>query len=98
MTVKSLRILTYEIFSKLCKTNPIFPIFRLKTPISQKTNPIQSQFNPKQTQFKANFVNLTGANFTYPQSRADKIALKIYPFDINCPIEYMIFGITLWLI
>ncbi|MCP4613983.1 MAG: hypothetical protein GY845_35300 [Planctomycetes bacterium] len=26
------------------KTNPIFPIFHLKTMISQKTNPIQTQF------------------------------------------------------
>jgi len=55
-SLKGVRKNSYEIFSFLCKTNPILPIFRLETTISRKnkpnSNPIQSQFNPKQTQFK----------------------------------------------
>ena len=53
--LKALRKNSYEILSKLCKTNPILCVFHPKTPISPKnkpnSNPIQSQFNPKQTQF-----------------------------------------------
>ena len=55
-SLKAIRKNSYEIFSFLCKTNPILSVFRPKTLISQKnkpnSNPIQSQFNPKQTQFK----------------------------------------------
>jgi hypothetical protein len=36
----------------LCKTNPIFPIFHLKTMISQKTKPIQSQNKPNSNPIK----------------------------------------------
>ena len=58
----------------------------------QKTKPIQTQFNPKQTQFKANKAkNKPNSN----PIKANKITLKIYPFGINCPIVYMIFGIRL---
>ena len=64
----------------------------------------RTQFEAKRTQFWANFegnkakTNPNEPNFTYSQSRADKIAFKIYPLDINWPIVYMIFRIRLWLI
>ena len=65
---ESLRKNSYEIFSKLCKTNPIFRKKKMMQSIyiqriiknfppsgRAKTNPIQTQFKAKQSQFKANF-------------------------------------------
>ena len=43
----ALRKNSYEIFSKLCETNPNFAIFRLKMKIVLKNEPKQSQFWPK---------------------------------------------------
>ena len=76
-TLKTLRKITYEIFSKLCKTNPIFYIFRLKTMIDPKNKP---NSNPKAktyafsrimnfkiifSDFLAEFTTLKGANFNF---------------------------------
>jgi hypothetical protein len=65
-SLNSVRKNSYEIFSFLCKTNPILPTFRLKTMILQKTKPIQSQFNPKQTQF-----NPIQTQFPYTETGSD---------------------------
>jgi len=54
----------------------------------EKTNPIQTQLKPIQTQFKP---NLTQNKPKTNPIKANKIAFKIYPFGINCPIVYMIF-------
>ena len=60
----NLRKNSYEIFSKLCKTNPIFPHFSTKNndftkknkpnsnPIQSQTNPILAQKSGGQTQTK----------------------------------------------
>jgi hypothetical protein len=68
-----------QIHPFLCKTNPIFPIFCLKTMISSKnkpnSNPIKANFSPKirvanpiQTQIKPNFV----------------------PISLGCPVRFNI--------
>jgi len=48
--IKDVRKNSYENFSKLCKTKPIFPIFHLKTMISRKnkpnSNPNKANFGP----------------------------------------------------
>jgi len=83
------------------KQSQFYAFFARKRRFHQKTNPIQtqlkpiqSQFNPKQTQFKP-IQTQSKPILPTPQSRMDKIAFKIYPFGINCPIVYMIFGIRL---
>jgi len=65
---------------------------KLDTWLMGKTKPKQTQLKPKQSQFKPiSKPNKPNSN----PIKANKIALKIYPFGINCPIVYMIFGIRL---
>ena len=74
------------------KQSQYYAFIARKRRFHEKTNPIQTQLKPIQTQFKANKAkNKANSN----PIKANKIALKIYPFSINCPIVYMIFGITL---
>jgi hypothetical protein len=56
---KNLRKNSYEIFSKFCKTNPIFCPFR---PENEDFTKKQSQSNPIQSQFKANINPKTRIN------------------------------------
>jgi len=57
---------------------------------SAKTKPIKANF-------RKNESPLPGVVGRESSPKADKIALKIYPFGIDCPIVYIIFGIRLWL-
>jgi hypothetical protein len=88
ITLKALRKNSYEIFSKNCKTNPIFPHFSPKkddfTKKQTQYKPNQTQFwpknqggKPKQTQFKANFGELSMVN--YENKPKNKFILEVIP-------------------
>ena len=84
-----LRKNSYEIFSKFCKTNPIFPSFSPKnndfTKKQTQFKANQSQFWPKNQGCKAN-SNPNKPNQAYTRMsrlRTNKIALKIHPPRID---------------
>ena len=76
---------------------------QFKANLSQ-LKPIQSQFVERkksmQGKYSQRLMNKTGiwakkANQKTNPIKANKIAFKIYPFGIDCPIVYMIFGTRL---
>ena len=87
--LKNLRKNSYEIFSKFCKTNPIFPQFSSKNSDSTKK---QTQFKANQSQFwPKNQGGKANSNPNKPNQacteisrlRTNKIALKIHPLGID---------------